>query len=149
MLARRHVAAILAVAFAMLFAPPAGAASKSPSPMVDKINEVRRAHGLRPARYSRSLSGSSAWFARQLARTQRFTHGARIGGSSRFSTLGEVLALMHGWKIRRSRTLAYWLTSPSHRAVLLSPAFRYVGAARARGYFFGSRTMFWTVQLGR
>ena len=147
--ARRHVAAILAVAFAMLWAPAAGAARNSPSPMVDKINEVRRAHGLRPARYSPALSWSSARFARYLARTQQFTHGSGIARSSRFSRLGEVLALMHGWKIRRSQTLAYWLTSPSHRAALLGPAFRYVGAARVRGHFGGSRATFWTVQLGR
>lgn len=149
MSARRHVAALFVVALPMLWAPAAGAARKSPSPMVDKINAVRKAHGIRPARYSRSLSGSSAQFARHLASTQRFAHRSRITANNRFSRLGEVLALMRGWKLRRSQTLAYWLGSPSHRAVLLSPVFRYVGAARVRGTFGGSRTIFWTVQLGR
>ena len=147
--ALRPVAAMPAVACALLPASAAGEVRKSPSPMVDRINEVRRGHGLRPARYSRSLSGSSARFARRLARTQRFTHASRIGASGRFSSLGEVLALMRGWEVRRADTLAYWLRSPSHRAVLLSPAFRYVGAARVRGHFGGTPTMFWTVQLGR
>lgn len=147
--ALRPVAVMPAVACALLAAPTAGEARRSPSPMVDRINEVRSAHGLRPARYSRSLSASSARFARHLARTQRFTHASRIVANGRFSSVGEVLALMRGWEVRRAVTLAYWLRSPSHRAVLLSPTFRYVGAARVRGRFGSTRTMFWTVQLGR
>ena len=149
MSARRHVAAIFAVGFAMLWAPAAGAARKSPSPMVDKINIVRTAHGLRPARYSRSLSTSSSSFARHLAVTQQFEHGTRIMASNRFSTLSEILALTGGWKVRRGKTLRRWLESPAHRAVILSPAVDYVGAARIRGHFAGRPVLFWTVQFGR
>ena len=149
MSARRHVAAIFAVAFAMLWAPAAGTARKSPSPMVDKINMVRTAHGLRPARYSRSLSASSSSFARHLAGTQQFAHRSRIMASNRFSTLGEILALTRGWKVRRGKTLGRWLESPAHRAVILSPGFDYVGAARIRGHFAGRPVLFWTVQFGR
>lgn len=147
--ALRPAAAILAVLFAFLAASTAAEARKSPSPMVDKINEVRRAHGLRPARYSRSLSRSSSSYVRYLARTQRFAHGSRITASNRFSQLGEVLALMRGWQVQRQLTLSYWLGSPTHRAVLLSPAFRHVGAARTRGHFEGAPMVFWTVQFGR
>jgi uncharacterized protein YkwD len=149
MSARRPVAAILAVACAFLLAPAAAAARKSPSPLVDEINEVRRAHGVRPARYSRSLSGSSSRFSRYLARTQRFAHGSRILASGRFSQLGEILALTGGWNVRRSRTIGYWLSSASHRAVLLGRAYRYVGAARVPGRFGGRPALYWTVQFGR
>lgn len=147
--ASRPVAAIVAVALTLLLAPAAANARKSPSPMIDKINEVREAHGLAPMRYSRSLSRSSARFAHHLADTQRFAHSSRIKASGRFSQLGEILALMRGWEVQRSATLAYWLQSWSHRAVILNPAFRYVGAARAPGYYAGSPTLFWTVQFGR
>lgn len=144
----RAAAASLAVVCAFLL-PAEVEARKSRSPMVDKINKVRKAHGVRPARYSGSLSRSSSRFARYIARTHRFTHGSRIMASGGFSELGEVLALTRGWEVRRSRTLAYWLQSRRHRAVLLSPAFRYVGAARTRGHFGGSPTLVWAVQFGR
>jgi uncharacterized protein YkwD len=140
---------MLAVTCAFILAPAASETRASPSPLVDQINHVRRAHGLHPMRYSRGLSGSSARFARRLAHTQRLSHALRVAASGRFSSLGEVLAAMGGWQVRRSPTLAYWLRSSTHRAVLLSPTFRYIGAARARGHFAGSRTTFWTVQLGR
>lgn len=149
MSALRPVAAIVAVAFTLLLSPVAAQAGKSPSPMVNKINKVRTGYGLRPMHYSRSLSGSSSRFARHLARTRQFAHGSHISASARFSRLGEVLALMRGWQVQRALTLAYWLQSPAHRAVMLSPGFRYVGAARARAHFGGNRVLVWTVQFGR
>ncbi len=149
MSALRPIAAILAVACTLLLAPVAAEARKSPSPMVDKINKARLANGVRPMRYSRLLSGSSSKYARYLAGTQRFAHSSRIRASGHFSRLGEILALMGGWEVQRELTLAYWLNSPSHRSVLLSPAFRYVGAARTRGYWQGYPVLFWAVQFGR
>lgn len=146
--ALRPIAATLAVALTLLLAPVT-AHARSPSPMVDKINKVRRAHGLAPMRYSRSLSRSSSRFVHHLASTQRFAHSSSIRASNRFSQLGEVLALMRGWEVRRALTLAYWLQSWSHRAVIMNPGFRYVGAARARGHYAGSPMLFWTVQFGR
>jgi uncharacterized protein YkwD len=117
--------------------------------MVDQINGVREAHGVPPVHYSRSLAGSSSSFGRYLVRTHQFTHARRIMASHRFAKLGEILALTFGWDVRRNDTLGDWMHSPRHRAVLLSPAFRYVGAARVRGDFDGSRALFWTVQFGR
>lgn len=117
--------------------------------MVDEINKVRAAHGLRGLRYSRSLARSSSRFSRHVLRTDRFAHASRIRASRRFSDLGEVLALSAGWKALRKRTLGLWLGSPSHRGVLMRPSARYIGAARARGRFGGNRALVWTVQVGR
>jgi uncharacterized protein YkwD len=127
--------------------PPEVRASQSP--MVDRINAMRAAHGVHALRYSRSLSRSSSSFSRYLLLTGRFAHAGRIVASGRFSMLGEILALSRGWKIRRTRTLRYWLGSPGHRSVLLSSYFSYIGAARVRGFFGGSRVVAWTVQFGR
>ncbi len=149
MSALRPVAAILAVVFGFLLAPPRSEAHRSPSPMVDMINQVRKAHGVRPAHYSRNLSGSSSRFARYLVRTHQFAHRPPIRASSRFVKLGEILALTRGGEIRRHETLEAWLRSPSHRAVLLSPAFRHIGAARIHGRFEGRPALVWTVQFGR
>ena len=116
--------------------------------MVDRINDVRRAYGLRAVHYSPTLARSSSRFAHSLMREGRFGHAARIKASSRFTRLGEVLALTPSWRIDRAHTIIRWLSSPSHRAVLLSRSFRYIGAARARGYFAGYETMLWAVQFG-
>ncbi len=147
--ALRLAAACLVLACALLLSTRSSEASASPSPMVDEINQVRSAHGKRALRYSRSLARSSSRFARYVVRSDRFAHAGRISASGRFARLGEVLALTHGWKIRRTRTLDDWLRSPGHRTVLLSPSFRYVGAARVRGRLGGKRAIVWTVRLGR
>ena len=146
MSALRSVAAMMAVACTLLLAPAAGQARKPPSLLVSKINEVREAHGVRPARHSRSLSKSSSAFARYLARTHQFGHSSRIRASNRFSKLGELLALTPR-RVRKRRMLNLWLQSPSHRAVLLDPAFRYVGVGRGR--YGGARAVVWTVHFGR
>jgi uncharacterized protein YkwD len=146
--AKRLVAAWLGLACA--FVPPtSSSASASPSAMVDAINHVRSAHGVRPLRYSGSLARSSSSFSRYVLRTDRFAHAGRIIASRRFSRLGEVLALTPGWTIRPRRTVADWLGSPGHRAVLLNASFRYVGAARVRGRYGASKAVVWTVQFGR
>jgi uncharacterized protein YkwD len=147
--ALRPAAACLVSACALVLSTTSSPASASPSPMVDKINRVRAAHGMTALRYSRSLARSSSRYSRHVLRTDRFAHASRIMASRRFSSLGEVLALSAGWKIRRRRTLRLWLGSPGHRTVLLSSSYRYIGAARVRGRFGGSRAMVWTVQLGR
>jgi uncharacterized protein YkwD len=136
------------VASTVLLAPATGQARKPKTPLVNQINEVRQVHGVPPVRYSRSLARSSLRFARYLARNQQFAHGSPIWASSRFSGLGEILALTTE-KVRRRKILRSWLQSPSHRAVVLDPAFRYVGAGRAWGDFGATPALVWTVHFGR
>jgi uncharacterized protein YkwD len=145
---RVSAAAVVTVAI-FLCLPAAGQARRSPSPMIEEINRARAKHGVRRVRYSRSLSRSSRRYARHLARTHQFTHASRIVASRRFSRLGEILALMRGHTPRRRGTVRRWLSSSSHRAVLLSPEFRYVGAGRAHAHFNGRPSTVWTVQFGR
>ena len=147
--ASRRAAACLALACAVVLSTTSSQAGASPSPMVDKINEVRAAHGLHALRYSRSLARSSSLFSRHVLRTDRFAHASRIWASRRFSKVGEVLGLNPGWKIRRKRTLWLWLGSPGHRNVLMSRSYRYIGAARAHGLLGVSPATVWTVQFGR
>ena len=149
MSAARRAAAGLAVTCALFFGAVVAEAHASPSPMVDQINQVRAQSGLRALRYSPSLARSSSRYVRQLIRDGRFAHAPRIRASSRFFKLGEVLALTPGWQIDRTRTLIHWLWSPSHREVLLSRSFRYIGAARTHGWLAGRQAVLWAVQLGR
>jgi uncharacterized protein YkwD len=138
------VLAGLAVSSISSATEPAAGAS-----MVGKINKVRRAHGLAPLRASRSLKGSSRRFARHLMRIDYFGHFNRILASGRFRRLGEILALQRGWRLRRSSAVRGWLRSPGHRSILLSRAYRHVGAGHARGRFHGRLMTIWVVQFGR
>ena len=149
MTAFRPVAACVAMACILFLSAAGGQAEASPSPMVDRINEVRRAHGLHALRYSSSLSRSSGRYARLLARTQRFQHAPRIRASHRFRRLGEILARMPGAIVRRAETIDSWLASPGHRAVLLDPSFKYVGGGRALSGRGAAAAVVWAVQFGR
>lgn len=133
----------------LFLAAVGGQAQASPSPMVDRINEVRRAHGLPDLRYSSSLSRSSGRYARYLVRAHTFQHAPRIRASRRFRRLGEILARMPGSTARRTETIDSWLASPSHRAVLLSRSFKYVGGGRALSGSGPDAAVVWAVHFGR
>ena len=140
--------AFLAVVLVVLVAAPASASAGTP-PMVRKINKARHAHGLPSLRYSPSLGHSSRHFARHLMRTDSFGHARHIWASRRFHRLGECLGRQSGFRLRRSMMVRAWLRSPGHRAILLSRHFNRVGAAPARGRFWGHRSTIWVAQFGR
>jgi uncharacterized protein YkwD len=144
MRAYRYFAACVVVGALLVAAAPAAGSEL----MVQKVNEARRAHGLPSLRYSPSLSRTSARFARHQVVTDRFGHASRIWASSRFTRLGELLALQRGWRIRRSSAVRMWLRSSGHRAYLLGRHFRYAGAGRARGRMGTRMVTVWVVQLG-
>lgn len=148
MSAFRRAAIGLIVTCALLLSAAPATAYASPSPMIDQINGVRSVYGLHKLRYSRSLSRSSLRYGLYMLHTGRFSHASRIRASNRFSRLGEILALTPSWQINRTHTILTWLFSRSHRNVMLSRSFRYVGAARVQGYLGGREATLWTVQLG-
>jgi uncharacterized protein YkwD len=127
---------------------PGAKAAASADPIIARINAIRRSYGLRPYLASASLSRSAARYSRGLMRSNRFTHDSVIHAGSRFERLGEALAYHRGWRPRRGHTVRSWLHSATHRALLLSRSFRYVGAGVARGRFGGGAATIWTLQLG-
>jgi uncharacterized protein YkwD len=140
-------AALVCLSLAVPAAAPARV-DNSERMMVEVINDFRQAHGLRKVRASGSLMGSSQRFSNRLMRTDQFGHAARIQASRRFRRLGEVLELHRGRRARVRSTLRRWENSPGHRAALLDPKFRWVGAGRTAGRWRGHRATIWTVQLG-
>lgn len=146
--ARRLAAACLAAACLLVPAPGAEARPAGPR-IIAEFNEVRLAHGLPALHYSGSLARSSSRYSRVQLRRDRFGHAARIIASSRFSKLGEILALVRGEEIHASQTLRSWLDSPSHRRVLLNPVYRYAGVGWARGLLGTRLSVVWTAQFGR
>jgi uncharacterized protein YkwD len=142
--------AVLLCALVAAAVPPAGQAAGAPEEqeMVDALNAVRGRHGLPALQTSASLERSSFFFAERLMRTDVFAHAKRIQASNRFRQLGEVLAWMSGWRLRRTLAVNMWLRSPPHRALILSRRFRYAGAGRSRGMLGGAPATIWVVQLG-
>lgn len=116
--------------------------------MLAKINQIRRAHGLRALHQSGSLTRSATRFSRHLMRTNTFGHASHIEASRRFARLGEVLAIHSGRSSAVGWTVSSWMNSPPHRAILLSPAFTSVGFGRTYGRFRGHRANIWVGQLG-
>lgn len=155
MLALRKVvlpAALLATALLAVAAPSgtAGGSKKKPAPakrMVAKFNKARAKQGLRPLRMAPRLMRSSRRYARHLMRTSTFGHGSSYARAG-FRRSGEILARTTGWRLRPHPTLGMWLNSSGHRALILSPGFRYVGAAPARGRFDGRRATIWVAHFG-
>jgi uncharacterized protein YkwD len=145
----RRLAAITAIACALALLP-ASAEARSPSnAVIHKINVFRKAHGLRPLTGSGSLSRTARSYSRRLMRHNYFAHGRRISASRRlFRRVGEVLELHGGRHALASAAVLRWKRSPSHRRLLLSPAFTFIGAGRTAGTFRGRATTIWVVQLG-
>jgi uncharacterized protein YkwD len=141
---------VLAAFSAALIAPYAAAEpadAKSAQAMTARINAVRAQHGLPALRVAPKLMRSSRAYARQLARTGSLYHGAayRVRG---FRQSAEMLASDLGWKARLRGPIQMWLHSPGHRALMLSGAFRYVGASPARRRGASGREIVWVIHFG-
>jgi uncharacterized protein YkwD len=116
--------------------------------MLESVNKVRHANGLRPLRPSSSLMASSGRYARFILKSDYFGHQARIWASRRFSALGENLAWHSGRRPGVAFTVRAWLNSPSHRAVMLNPRYRWLGAGMARGRLGAREATVWVLHVG-
>jgi uncharacterized protein YkwD len=146
----RHTPALLACAIAagVLLLPSSASAAPAENEAIDALNDVRRAHGLAPLRESGSLNRSSGQYARKMLRHDFFGHGPSIDVAGGFRSAGETLAYHTGWDAQPRRTITRWMNSPGHRAVLLSPGFRFVGMGLARGRLAGSVATTWVAHVG-
>ena len=139
------VGVLTSTASSTVAAPGGPGASRA---IVQQVNAVRAQHGLRALRYSPRLAASATRYSRRMVRLNYFGHSGRIQASSRFSPVGEVLANHRGWAPRVAATVRRWCRSPSHRALLLHPAFGYAGGGPAFGRSGRRRTTAWTMHLG-
>lgn len=128
--------------------PAAPAAANAQGDAIDKLNEIRRARGLAELRPSISLHRSSTRYAHRMLARGYFGHGSRIAVSSQFGAAGETLALHSGWSARPTFTVSSWMNSPTHRGVLLSSRFRWVGMGIARGRNASGPVTVWVAHVG-
>jgi uncharacterized protein YkwD len=98
-------------------------------------NAARIRHGLKPLMVDQAVLNSSRSHAIWMSQNGSMTHG-RLNGVS-----GEIIAA--GQPSSESVVNA-WLNSPGHRALLLSPSFRFVGMACYRR---GNGQIYWCEQF--
>lgn len=159
-----RIAAVAAATLVVLaLAPASGATTVSDRNAVERntverLNAVRKAHGLRPLRVVGRLAKAAERHADSMARASYFRHelftpsrarnwtpfGGWIrwywpGPDYRSWSVGENLA----WGapgISARQTVRRWMASPGHRANVLEPSWRNVAVAAvhvtdARGYY--------------
>ncbi len=124
--------------------------------LLDEVNSTRRAHGLRPLVFSRSLAKAATAHAQALAVSGQFTHAWPANGKLfgswirsfypargyRAWSAGENL-LWASPGLSPPSAVQQWLDSPVHRRVMLTPAWRELGigvvSAVAAPGFYGGR----------
>jgi uncharacterized protein YkwD len=145
---RVRTAAAAAVAVLAL-ALPATASASATGAMIGKINAYRAAYGEHPLRVAGTLMHSASAYSSFCMSTGFFGHLSRIRASSRFHTLGEILEIHTGDAAKTRLTFNDWINSPEHRAVILYPSFRWVGAGFTEGRYHGWRATIWVMHFGR
>lgn len=123
-------------------ATPAAAASARQDhverAVVRQVNAVRAQHGLRALRTSRGLARAADAKAHELAQRNVLDHASPDGTSMlnrvrRYvdaHAYGETLATAPRVGGEAAIIVRAWMSSPAHRAALLSPRFRRVGVGR-------------------
>jgi uncharacterized protein YkwD len=128
--------------FALLGASTTAEARGLTSPetsLLQTMNAVRASHGLAPLRIDFRLIRAARGHTADMLHRQYFAHGSIASraqeAGARGPIYGENLAWVTGLTARW--VVDHWLASPSHRAVLLRPAFRRVGIGIGFGTFAG------------
>ena len=128
--------------------------------MIDRINEIRAAHGLPPLTENVALTQAAQGHAADLSRNDWLIEQRRWHDGSDGSTIGERLTragyrgarwlevVGWGWGGDESRMFDWWMASPVHRAAILSPDVTEAGAAvvNAPGSVWG---FYFVVNFGR
>jgi uncharacterized protein YkwD len=96
--------------------------------MLESINAARRSAGLAPLRVDPQLQAKAEAVAETMAKRRVLQHSNLTAGITRpFTRLGENVAVGSN----AEEIAALFLSSPAHRANVLSPTFTLVGVAAA------------------
>ena len=168
---KRIAVAVALVALAGAFAAPAAlparrvALTALESGVLARLNDVRVQHGLAPLRLSGTLTAAAAEHSDQMAADGYFQHASADGtafwrridrwyGSGGYSywSVGENL-LWSSPRVGPAGAVRLWMSSPEHRANILSAAWREIGisalhVARAPGVYHGRAVTIVTTDFG-
>jgi len=145
-LSRLPVSLLTGFVIALVVALPAAASPQQHA--ISQLNQVRQANGLPSLRASESLFRSSTRYAQHMIDSDYFGHASRIAASSAFNRVGETLELHSGWKAEPAHAIDEWMNSPTHRSVLLSGNYRWVGMGIARGKIGSRLVTVWVAHVG-
>jgi len=102
---------------------PTGGGTTSKA-LIDEINRVRAMHGLNPLEERSNLDDAAVSNdAANVSTGETAHHNGLIDGSS-----GEITAMVSNGETPE-KAVEQWLNSPGHRAILLDPDMKYVGAS--------------------
>jgi len=141
-----------------------GIASAATTPprkeLLHAINHVRAAYGMAKLMGAPALRAAALRHSEDMLARDYFAHTSPTGSTVAFRILrsgfvsghvwraGETLAWGIGARASAAATVAAWLRSPTHRAIVLSPGFRWVGIGRNCGRFAGHRgACVWTADF--
>jgi uncharacterized protein YkwD len=146
----RVIPVLLACALTLIVTalPVTARAADPEQEAIKQVNQLRAARGLTPLHHSNSLGHSARRYAAEMLRRDYFGHLARIEVAGRFRYAGEALAVHWNWNAEPLGTVRQWMASPPHRALLLSPRFRWVGIGLARGRLGSRIATTWVAHLG-
>jgi len=158
---RLTVLVLVVLAASALGSTSARAASGHWYPLLQAINRTRAAHGLHRVLPAPRLHWAARWHSQDMLARDYFAHTSPTGSTlydrivhSGFRTsgqwwAGETLAWATGSAATADSVVRMWLASPEHRAILLSPLYRFVGLGRAQGRFLGyANAVVWTADWG-
>lgn len=118
------------------------AANRTERAIVRIVNRYRTRYGLRALRLSPRLTYAAGLHSLDQARRGVISHAGSDGSTvsrrvlavTNARVIGETLvAAPRGRRLTAPTVVRMWMSSPPHRAELLSPRFRRVGVARALG----------------
>jgi uncharacterized protein YkwD len=139
------------VSIACLFVPAATAAGSTQTSIVSHVNEVRVQRHLPRLTINPSLAQAAAAHCTEMLSGQGLTHGsleARLRQYVSAGTYGETIAWMPiGAASAPGAVVRAWMSSPPHRAVLLSRRFHQIGVAAQRGNLGSQRGTSFTVDV--
>jgi uncharacterized protein YkwD len=117
--------------------------------MLSKINSTRAKSGLAPLQSARNLQRSANAFARWLVRHDQFQHRPRVSVTHSYRHCGEALAMHFSLAADVGGTLSSWMSSPSHRGLVMTSSMNLVGLGHASGRKGGQPRTIWVLQVAR
>jgi uncharacterized protein YkwD len=150
---RRMVLVVLCGLVLGAFLASSGVASAATTPprrqLLHAINHARTAHGVARLLGAPALRSAALRHSQDMVARDYFAHTSPTGSTVSYRIVRSGFVNGHWWKgaetlawgtgVRAgaSATVAAWLNSPIHRAIVLSPSFHWVGIGRNCGRFAG------------
>jgi uncharacterized protein YkwD len=133
-------------------APPLAALAAEELRLVELVNQERAAAGLAPLDIALELSAAAEGHSQGMAKSGLISHSGADGrgpaqrmadAGYRWLRCGENIAV---GQLTPEEAMAFWMNSPPHRANILDPGMREIGAGYVRQE--GGYGHYWTITLG-